>query len=208
MMAAVAMTLMMTAVSGCGNENGESGSTAFSAENEAEEDKAAESGTDESGADLDEAEGTEQDETENDGAPESDGTKSKSDEAGSGDTADTDVNEGDDAYSISGEGVFIGGEVRSVSQDSFVISRTLIEDDGEGMTAMMPQAGSPEEELVTIRLADAVTFERWTISGGGAGIDKAEASFAEVQEGTMLEAQGSFEGEEFVAKKVIIEIYK
>lgn len=43
---------------------------------------------------------------------------------------------------------------------------------------------------------------------GGAGIDKAEASFAEVQEGTMLEAQGSFEGEEFVAKKVIIEIYK
>lgn len=196
MMATVVLTLMMTAVSGCGNEKDGSGSAAVSAENEA-----AESGNDESEAVLDEAEGTEQDETENDGAPESDGTKSKSDEAGSGD-------KGDDAYRISNEGIFIGGEVRSVSQNSFVISRTLTEDDGEAMIAVMPEAGSPEEELVTIRLADSVTFERWTISGGGAGIDKAEASFAEVQEGTMLEAQGSFEGEEFVAKKVIIEIYK
>lgn len=208
MMATVVLTLMMTAVSGCGNEKDESDSTAFSAENEAGEDKAAESGNDESGADLDEAECTGQDETQNGGAPESDRSKSKSDETGSGDIADTDVNEGDGAYSISDEGIFIGGEVRSVSQDSFVISRTLTEDDGEGMIAVMPEAGSPEEELVTIRLADSVAFERWTISGGGAGIDKAEASFAEVQEGTMLEAQGSFEGEEFVAKKVIIEIYK
>lgn len=203
MMATAVLTLMMTAVSGCGNEKDGSGSAAVSAENEA-----AESGNDESEAVLDEAEGTEQDESENGGAPESDGTKLKSDETGSGDTADTDVNEGDDAYSISNEGIFIGGEVRSVSQDSFVISRTLTEDDGEGMIAVMPQAGSPEEELVTIRLADSVTFERWTIEGGGAEIDRAEASFAEVQEGTMLEAQGSFEGDEFVAKKVIVEIYK
>lgn len=173
MMATVVLTLMMTAVSGCGNEKGGSDSTAFSVENE----------------------------TENGGAPESD-------ETGSDDTADTDVNEGDDAYSISDEGIFIGGEVRSVSQDSFVISRTLTEDDGDAMIAVMPEAGSPEEELVTIRLADSVTFERWTIGGGGAKIDRAEASFAEVQEGTMLEAQGSFEGDEFVAKKVIVEIYK
>lgn len=172
-MATVVLTLMMTAVSGCGNEKDGSGGVAVSAENEA-----AESGNDESEAVLDEAEGTEQDETEN------------------------------DIYSISDEGIFIGGEVRSVSQNSFVISRTLTEDDGEAMIAVMPEAGSPEEELVTIRLADSVTFERWTISGGGAGIDKAVASFAEVQEGTMLEAQGSFEGEEFVAKNVIIEIYK
>lgn len=201
MMATAVLTLMMTAVSGCGNEKDESGSAAVSAENEAGEDKAAESRNDESEADLDEAEDTGQSETQNGGAPESD-------ETGSGDTAHPDVNEGDDTYSISGEGVFIGGEVRSVSQDSFVISRTLTEDDGEDMIAVMPQAGSPEEELVTIRLADAVSFERWTISGGGAGIDKADASFAEVQEGTMLEAQGSFEGDEFVAKKVIVEIYK
>lgn len=192
MMATVVLTLMMTAVSGCGNEKDESDSTAFSAENEAGEDKAAESGNDESEADLDEAESAEQ--------------------TGQGETESAEQTEQDetenDTYSISDEGIFIGGEVRSVSQDSFVISRTLTEDDGEGMIAVMPEAGSPEEELVTIRLADSVTFERWTISGGGAGIDKAEASFAEVQEGTMLEAQGSFEGEEFVAKKVIVEIYK
>lgn len=102
--------------------------------------------------------------------------------------------------------IFIGGKVRSVAQDSFVLSRTLMDDDG--MVIAMPEAGSPEEELVTVRCTDSTVYERWTIQGGGAGIDKTEADFTELEEGSGLEAQGNFKGEEFIAEKVIIEIYE
>lgn len=48
----------------------------------------------------------------------------------------------------------------------------------------------------------------WMIQGGGAGIGKASAAFSELKEGIGLEAQGYFDGEEFIAGKVIIEIYE
>lgn len=105
--------------------------------------------------------------------------------------------------------IIIGGKVRSVSQDSFVISRVLMEDsdDGHGSVVLMPDSGSPEEELVTVRCTDETVFEHWTIQGGGAGIETREASFSEIQEEGGLEAEGYFDGEEFVAEKVIIEVY-
>ncbi len=105
--------------------------------------------------------------------------------------------------------IIIGGKVRSVSQDSFVISRVLMEDsdDGHGSVVLMPESGSPEEELVTVRCTDETVFEHWTIQGGGAGIETREASFSEIQEEGGLEAEGYFDGEEFVAEKVIIEVY-
>ena len=106
--------------------------------------------------------------------------------------------------------IFIGGKVRSVSQDSFVLSRTLYEDstDGQGAVIVMPEAGSPEEELVTVRCLDSTVFMRWTIKGGGEDIKEEEAAFSELQDGTGLEAQGYFDGDEFIAEKVIIEVYE
>ena len=106
--------------------------------------------------------------------------------------------------------IFIGGKVRRVLEDSFVISRTLWEEseDGQGAFVVIPEAGSPEEELVTIRCTDSVLFEQWIIGGGGADIIKEAASFSQVQEGGGVEAQGYFDGEEFVAEKVFIEIYE
>ena len=104
------------------------------------------------------------------------------------------------------ETMYIGGKVRSIAQDSFVISRTLMEENSS--IVIMPEEGSPEEELVTIRCTDSTVFEHWTIQGGGAGIVKEEASFTDIQSGGGLEAEGYFDGEEFVAEKVIIEVYE
>lgn len=106
---------------------------------------------------------------------------------------------------ISQDAEIIGGKVRSVSSDSIVISRTLI--DEEGMVTM-PEAGSADEQLVTIRCIESTDFELWTIQGGGAGIDTKDAVFSDIKEDSGIEAEGHFEGEEFVADKVIIEIYK
>ena len=105
--------------------------------------------------------------------------------------------------------IIIGGKVRSVAQDCFVISRTLWEDsDDGGSYVSIPEEGSPEEELVTIHCTDTTTYERWTIQGGGAGITTDEATFSDIQRGSGLEAEGYFDGEEFIAESVIIEIYE
>lgn len=100
----------------------------------------------------------------------------------------------------------IGGKVRSIAQDSFVISRVIV--DENGMILVMPGEGGPDEQLTTIHCTDSTVFEHWTIQSGGAGIEKKEAAFSDVKESSGLEAEGYFEGEEFVAEKVIIEVYK
>lgn len=99
----------------------------------------------------------------------------------------------------------IGGKVRSIAQDSFVLSLTLTDENGY---VTMPEAGSPDEQLVTVLCTDSTIFEHWTIQGGGAGIERKEASFSDITEGGGLEAEGHFEGAEFVADKVIIEVYQ
>lgn len=194
MMATVVLTLMMALLGGCGGSpETNNGSEVLSAENGTEEDGSKEEQSQENGAAedpagddktaADETAGTEQ-------AGQDDGTDASADGA-----EKLDGNEGD---------MFIGGRVRSVSSDSFVISRTLVDDEGN-IIAMPGEEGSEE---VTVRCGDSTVYERWTIQGSGAGIDKTEAAFSEIKEDDGLEAQGYFDGEEFVASKVIIEVYK
>lgn len=105
---------------------------------------------------------------------------------------------------ISQDAIFIGGKVRSISQDSFVISRTLMDD----AYVIMPEAGSPDEVLVTIQCSDSTAYEHWTIQGGGAGITKKDAAFSDIKIDDGLEALGHFDGDIFIAEKVILEFYK
>ena len=100
----------------------------------------------------------------------------------------------------------IGGKITSIAQDSFVISRVIV--DENGMILVMPGEGGPDEVLTTIHCTDSTVYEHWTIQGGGAGIEKKEAAFSDITEGSGLEAEGYFDGEEFVADKVIIEVYQ
>ncbi|MCM1145894.1 MAG: hypothetical protein NC407_14445, partial [Lachnoclostridium sp.] len=100
----------------------------------------------------------------------------------------------------------IGGKVKSISQDSFVLSRVIV--DENGMILVMPGEGGPNELLTTVYCTDSTVYEHWTIQGGGAGIEKKEAAFSDIVEGCDLEAEGYFEGEEFIADKVIIEVYQ
>lgn len=135
---------------------------------------------------------------------------SQSDAADASPESDTSNNAPDILpLNVNSDATIIGGKVRSVAQDSFVISRTLWEDsDDGGSYVSIPEEGSPEEELVTIHCTDTTTFERWTIQGGGAGITTDEAAFSDIQRGGGLEAKGYFDGEEFIAERVIVEIYE
>ena len=141
--------------------------------------------------------------------PETSGADQSAEAAENGSSSPDTENPAENGESALPDIIIIGGKVRSVSQDSFVISRVLTDDtDGPGSIVIIPEKGSPDEELVTIRCTDSTAFERWVISGGGAGIEKTEAAFSDIQEDGGLEAEGYFEGEELMAEKVIIEIYE
>ena len=123
-----------------------------------------------------------------------------------GDSAETDSAETDGAETVRKTAAkIIGGKVRSIEQNSFVISRTLIDEEGY---VKMPEAGSADEQLVTVLCTADTAFELWEISGGGAGIETSEAAFTDLAVGSGLEAEGYFDGEKFAASRVIIEIYE
>lgn len=190
-MVATVLSLMIALAAGCGSRTKEDRSTAsLSTEETGESQK--EAGDDAAGAGESTVDTEQTDQNQDVNVNQAEESKAEGD-AGSQDK------------------ILIGGKVRSVAQDSFVLSLTLWEDSEDGTGAynvVIPEPGSPEEELVTVRCADSAVYERWTIEEGGAGIQKDEASFSEIIEGGGLEAEGHYEGEEFVADKVIIEIYK
>lgn len=193
-MAAVIMTLVMVTAAGCGSERETAGSVdilSVMLETEAEEDV-------EEPDEIREADSTAQsfDADNEDIAP--DGGETPDNEK------ELDSRKEPEYVDNSEETMIIGGKVRSVSQETFVISRTLIEDS----IVIMPEPGSPEEELVSIRCTDATVFEHWIIQGGGAGITKEEAAYSDITVGGGLEAVGCFDGEEFMAEKVIVETYQ
>ena len=189
MMATVVLTLMMALLEGCGGSpETDNGSEVLSAENGTEEDGSKGEQSQENGAAEDPAEDDKA------AADETADTEQAGQDDGMDGAEKLDRNEGD---------MFIGGKVRSVSTDSFVLSRTMLDDDGN-IIAMPGEAGSEE---VTVRCGDSTVYERWTIQDSDASFDKTEAAFSEIKEDDGLEAQGYFDGEEFVASKVIIEVY-
>lgn len=104
----------------------------------------------------------------------------------------------------------LSGKVRSIGENSVVISKIFIEDgkDGKGSIAILPGEGSRDEELVTVNFTDDTVFHHWTIKSGGADIDMRESSFSEIGIDSGLEMYGYYEGEIFIASRVIIEVYE
>lgn len=100
--------------------------------------------------------------------------------------------------------VHLSGTVRGIGENSVVISRIFVEDS----LVFIPEEGSPEEEFVTVKCTDSTVFRHWTIKGGGADIIMKEASFSDIVDRSELEMKGYFDGEDFVAEEIIIEVYE
>ncbi len=104
----------------------------------------------------------------------------------------------------------LSGKVRSIGENSVVISKIFVEEseDGNGSIVILPGEGDREEELVTVNFTDATEFHHWTIKNGGGDIDMRESSFSEIEEDSGLEMSGNYDGDTFIARKVIIEVYE
>lgn len=98
----------------------------------------------------------------------------------------------------------LGGKVQSPKEDGMILAQTTVSDE-DGMVTLL---NVEDAKKIPVKYTADTKVERWTIQGGGAGIDMQEASFSDLEEGQGVEVEGNFEGETFVATRVIIEVYE
>lgn len=122
-----------------------------------------------------------------------------------GETDQTDETEETDGQTINpSQGTeHLGGKVQSPQADGMILAQTTLVDE-EGMVTLLEVKDA--KKIPVIFTADTKA-EHWIIQGGGAGIDMKEASLSDLEENMGVELEGYFEGETFVATRVIIEEY-
>lgn len=98
----------------------------------------------------------------------------------------------------------LGGKVQSPKEDGMILAQTTVSDE-DGMVTLL---NVEDAKKIPVKYTADTKVEHWTIQGGGAGIDRQEASFSDLEEGQGVEVEGNFEGEIFVATRVIIEVYE
>lgn len=98
----------------------------------------------------------------------------------------------------------LGGKVQSPKEDGMILAQTTVSDE-DGMVTLL---NVEDAKKIPVKYTADTKVEHWTIQGGGAGIDMQEASFSDLEEGQGVEVEGNFEGETFVATRVIIEVYE
>ncbi len=93
-----------------------------------------------------------------------------------------------------------GGKVQNPSADGMTLAKTTVM---EGNSVILLE--EKDAEKIPVRFTADTKVERWTIQGGGANIDMKAAAVSDLKAGMGVELVGRFEGETFVASKVIIE---
>ncbi len=94
----------------------------------------------------------------------------------------------------------LGGKVQNPSADGMTLARTTVM---EGNSVILLE--EKDAEKIPVQFTADTKVERWTIQGGGANIDMQAAAVSDLKAGMGVELVGRFEGETFVASKVIIE---
>lgn len=107
------------------------------------------------------------------------------------------------AVAMSQDTAHLGGKVQAPQADGMTLAQTTLTDE-DGMVTLLDVE---EAEKIPVRFTEETKVEHWTIQGGGAGIDMREAAVSDLEEGMGVELEGYYEGEVFVATRVIMEEY-
>lgn len=97
---------------------------------------------------------------------------------------------------------FLSGKIQSVEADSMIIAQTTILEDG-----MVTLVDEKDAKKISVKFTEDTKVEHWTIKGGGADIDRKDAALSDLTAGMGVEMEGYYEGEAFVAVRVLIEEY-
>ena len=97
----------------------------------------------------------------------------------------------------------LGGKVQDPQADGMTFAQTTLLDE-EGMVTLLDVE---DAKMIPVKFTEDTKIEHWIIQGGGAGIDMQEAAVSDLKDGMSVELEGYFDGETFVATKVIMEDY-
>lgn len=125
-----------------------------------------------------------------------------------GDSADASGTQPDTADGVqtfkASEGTeYLGGKIWKLQEDSMTFAHTSLVED-----SMVTILDVEDAEKIQVEFTEETKVEHWIIQDGGAGIDMQEAAFSDLKEGMGVELEGYYDGETFVATKVIMEDYK
>lgn len=137
---------------------------------------------------------------------ESDGRVKDEQDADSSDSAADASNEPQEEspkLSLSQGTEHLGGKVQNPQADGMTFAQTTLVDE-EGMVTLLDVE---DAKKIPVKFTEDTKVEHWTIQGGGAGIDMQNAAVSDLKEGMGVELEGYFDGDTFVATKVIIEDY-
>ncbi|MDE7179517.1 MAG: hypothetical protein K2O59_17100 [Lachnospiraceae bacterium] len=137
---------------------------------------------------------------------ESDGRVKDEQDADSSDSAADASNEPQEEspkLSLSQGTEHLGGKVQNPQADGMTFAQTTLVDE-EGMVTLLDVE---DAKKIPVKFTEDTKVEHWTIQGGGAGIDMQNAAVSDLKEGMGVELEGYFDGDTFVAAKVIIEDY-
>lgn len=129
-------------------------------------------------------------EKENEGPPESGSETAKEPEEGQ-------------AAMVAQELEHLGGKVQEPQESGMTLAQTTLLDE-DGMVTLLEVK---DAKKIPVKFTEDTMVEHWTIQGGGAGIDMREAGVSDLEEGMSVELEGYYDGETFVAARVIIEVY-
>lgn len=107
------------------------------------------------------------------------------------------------AVAILQETAHLGGKVQAPQADGMTLAQTTLMDE-EGMVTLLDVK---DAKKIPVKFTADTKVEHWTIQGGGAGIDMREAAVSDLEAGMGVEMDGYYEGETFVATRVIMEEY-
>ncbi len=97
------------------------------------------------------------------------------------------------------------GTVRSIGEDSMVLSQSFEEEEG---VLVAPAEGSPDEVQISVRVSAQTQYEVRTVKNGGvngdADVEKRSGLFSDLEQDSSVDLVGYYEGEEFVAEKIVI----
>lgn len=96
----------------------------------------------------------------------------------------------------------LGGKIWKLQEDGMIFAHTSLVED-----SMVTILDVEDAEKIQVTYTADTKVEHWIIQGGGAGIDMQDAAFSDLKEGMGVELEGNYDGETFVATKVIIEDY-
>lgn len=101
------------------------------------------------------------------------------------------------------------GNVHSVSQDSFVVSRTEVWSEGGADFAAAPAPGYEEkEELITVHVSQNCSWQYKTVKNGGVNpedISSREGLADELKEGMAIHMEGSWQEDgSFLAESIVM----